>query len=55
MISYTCKDKNPKIIEVEFDASTKLEHDVWRLCKSCNVKSEFTKYRVYEKYLVKLY
>ncbi len=55
MMPYTCKDKNPKIIEVEFDASTKLEHDVWRLCKSCNTKSEFTKYRVYEKYLVKLY
>ncbi len=55
MISYTCKDKNLKIIEVKFDASTKLENDVWCLCKSCNAKSEFTKYRVYEKYLVKLY
>jgi hypothetical protein len=55
MTTCVCKDKNPKIIEVEFDASTKLENDVWCLCKSCNTKLEFTKYRVYEKYLVKLY
>ncbi len=55
MTTCVCKDKNPKIIEVTFDASTKLENDVWCLCKSCNVKSDFTKYRVYEKYLVKLY
>ena len=54
MASYTCKDRNPKIIEVGFDASTKLENDVWCLCKSCNTKSEFARYRVYEKYLVKL-
>ncbi len=33
MISYTCKDKNQKIIKVEFDASTKLENDVWCLAK----------------------
>ncbi len=55
MMPYTCKDKNQKIIEVKFDASTKLENDVWCLCKSCNTKLEFTKYRVYEKYLAKLY
>ena len=54
MMAYTCKDKNLKIIQVEFDASTKLENDMWHLCKNCNGKSEFTKYRVYEKYLVKL-
>lgn len=54
MILYACKDKNPKIIEVEFDASSQVENDVWCLCKNCNQKLEFRKYRIHEKYLVKL-
>ena len=54
MIIFTCKDKNPKIREVVFDASFQIENDMWYLCKDCNVKSEFKKYRIHEKHLVKL-
>ena len=54
MSLFACIDKNSKIIEVEFDASSQLENDVWCLCKNCNQKSEFTKYRIHEKYLIKL-
>ena len=53
MTLFACKDKNQKMIKVEFDASIQVENDVWCLCKSCNQKSEFTKYRIHEKYLVK--
>ena len=54
MTLFACKDKNPKILEVEFDASSHVENDVWHLCKNCNQKLEFRKHRVHEKYLVKL-
>lgn len=37
-----------------FDASSQVENDVWCLCKNCNQKLEFRKYRIHEKYLVKL-
>ena len=53
MTPYVCRDKNPKIIEVVFDASLQVENDVWHICKDCNVKTEFRKYRIHEKYIAK--
>ena len=54
MVIHVCKDKNPKTIKVEFDSSSQIENDVWHLCKNCNQKLEFVKYRIDEKDIIKL-
>ncbi|WP_457759889.1 hypothetical protein [Candidatus Nitrosopumilus sp. bin_32a] len=49
MTPFTCKDNNPKIIQVEFDTGSLKKKDVWTICTICNQKPEFSKYRIKEK------
>ena len=41
-----CNDTNKKIIEVEFDSGSLKQNDVWYLCKDCNQKKIFEKFRI---------
>ena len=49
MVQFVYKDKNKKIIQIEFDTSSLKKTDIWIICETCNSKSEFLKFTIYEK------
>ena len=49
MVQFVYKDKNKKIIQIEFDISSLKKTDIWIICETCNSKSEFLKFTIYEK------
>ncbi len=49
MIQFVFKNKSQKIIQIKFDTSSLKKRDIWIICEACNSKSEFLKFRIYEK------
>ena len=49
MVQFVYKNKNQKIIQIEFDISSLKKTDIWIICETCNSKSGFLKFTIYEK------
>ncbi len=49
MVQFVFKNKNQKIIQIEFDMGSLKKIDILIICETCNLKSEFLKFRIYKK------